>query len=109
MPNKCESCRHFRLSRPKGDFRNGTCSSEQVALTRTLMLTGAFLPISTAREICDREGDGIFVYFEPKEPTAPHGLDLPTDWEAHRTTPPETPMVRFTAERALKAAAEGII
>ena len=27
-------------------------------------------PLYFAREFCDREGDGVFVYFEPKEPHA---------------------------------------
>lgn len=70
MKMKCESCRHFGLSRPKGDARNGLCRNENVIREGALFETSYFLPISPAREICDKEGDGHFVYFEPKTPAA---------------------------------------
>lgn len=60
MPNKCESCKHYRPD-------NNRCKAWPV-----LNLGGDFVSVdlTTARDICDREGDGTFVYFEPKTPTA---------------------------------------
>lgn len=59
MPNiKCLSCR-WHLE-PTGNCPQGSCYSRRV--------TGGnrqVLPLDTAREVCNKEGDGIFVYFEP--------------------------------------------
>lgn len=59
---KCERCRHFRSDRNRRGFEAGVCTSSSIAINS--------LPILDAREICDKEGDGIFVYFEPKTPAA---------------------------------------
>ncbi len=62
---KCEYCRFFDNG-PSG-FDSGICKNEQV-----LNITGDWIAalINDARNICDREGDGHFVYFEPKYPQA---------------------------------------
>lgn len=57
MPNRCESCRFFA-----GHYR----SFEESSCVRLELPED----ITAAREICNKEGDGIFVYFEPKTPTA---------------------------------------
>jgi len=59
MPIKCESCKFL-----KRGFAIQVCTS-----ARTRLVDGYDTIIGKAREICDREGDGIFVYFEPKDPT----------------------------------------
>lgn len=39
------------------------------------------VPLDIARNICDREGDGRFVYFEPKEPqTGAAAAAAASDW-----------------------------
>lgn len=71
MSKKCECCRHFQLSRPKGHFNDGTCRNSTVVDEGSLFTgTRTSLPILKAREICDREGDGRFVHFDPKDDTA---------------------------------------
>lgn len=68
MPKKCESCRFF-YALAKGDFDNSICTN--VDVNGHTSVNFAEVPTMTeARQICDREGDGIFVYFEPKEPHA---------------------------------------
>lgn len=64
MPKKCESCRHYRQDPSKPGFDFGFCFSPQIKIPMHS------LPVLRAREICDREGDGIFVYFEPREPAS---------------------------------------
>lgn len=64
MPKKCESCRHYTAYKiPKGD---GECSQPIIGATAPCNL--GRLRITAAREICNKEGDGHFVYFEPKDP-----------------------------------------
>ncbi len=67
MPKKCESCRHFRAEGEGSPFNTARCKSPVIVLVFNRCLSVA---ISDAREICDQEGDGIFVYFEPKTPAA---------------------------------------
>lgn len=85
MSKKCESCRHYGTT-PRGV--NGIlvpgladrsrhalaefCSNDRLttADVREMFPNRLGVPLDYARSICDREGDGIFVYFEPKEPTA---------------------------------------
>lgn len=66
MPKKCESCLFFLPSR--GDaFEDGRCDSPSLIIEHGL----DYLPeIYVARELCDKEGDGHFVYFEPLPPSA---------------------------------------
>ena len=64
MPNKCESCRFQKTD----SFESDMCASPDV----NAAFSGhkkAMLSLGTARDICDRESNGIFVYFEPKEPS----------------------------------------
>jgi len=65
LQNKCESCRHFEPS-PKS-FWAGRCVRVEI-LNDASMRGYAVFNIKRARNICDREGDGIFVYFEPRDP-----------------------------------------
>lgn len=66
MPKKCESCRHFR---PAEQFEKSVCQNSRVINTQPYTSRSLML-INTARDICDKEGDGIFVHFEPKTPAA---------------------------------------
>lgn len=59
---QCESCRHFAPA-PGGRFDKAFCGNAAVHYPHTQSLDG-LLNIRTAREICDREGDGRFVHFE---------------------------------------------
>ncbi len=59
MPKKCESCRFYRNFKSQ-PFEKGICSSPDVFSSKVL----------TARQECDKEGDGRFVYYEPKPPAA---------------------------------------
>lgn len=68
MPKKCESCEHLLRLDPD-DFEFSICRSTGVNAHETVNFCR--VPTMTeAREICNKEGDGIFVYFEPKTPTA---------------------------------------
>lgn len=65
---KCKDCRHFEPS-PTEVFFHGSCRNPRVhgPLTRSRS-ANVKLDIVEAREICNKEGDGIFVHFEPKIP-----------------------------------------
>lgn len=62
MAKKCLSCRFFK---PGPTFESSFCSNPDVHYPLT-HYRGAMLIIWAAREICDKEGDGVFVYFQPK-------------------------------------------
>lgn len=79
MSLKCESCRYFSAEWKLGHFRsiiagNQRCEAPSVlkAFNRPTYHQTQRLAIMLARDICDREGDGRFVYFEPRdtEPSA---------------------------------------
>lgn len=72
MPKKCESCLHFVPFNPQRvvDSSVSRCSQELIKLKHR---TAAAVPIDTARDTCDKEGDGIFVHFEPRDPTPAAG------------------------------------
>lgn len=66
---KCESCRFFVPKGPR--FEDAGCS--QINVRRpTLFAPPESQPVAIrpAREVCNKEGDGIFVYFEPSYPSA---------------------------------------
>jgi hypothetical protein len=56
----CESCKHYQPAVSRRNFESGFCLSPDQPRTA----------IMNAREVCDKEGDGRFVYYEPKQPTA---------------------------------------
>lgn len=68
MPNKCESCKHYRPD-------NNRCKAWPV---RNLGGDYVSVDLTTARDICDRESNGIFVYFEPKTPTSGAAFEAET-------------------------------
>lgn len=70
MPKKCESCRHYLPVPGTNEFHKAQCTSWEVLSLEAHIFGGPMPLIEDAREICDKEGDGIFVYFEPKVPTA---------------------------------------
>jgi hypothetical protein len=74
MPKKCESCKHYGNLSSDGKFENGFCNSRALAVSSGLQ--GRSIPITLGREICDVEGDGIFVHFEPKTPVSGVGFDI---------------------------------
>lgn len=68
MPKKCEGCQFF-FNDPAQGFHEGICVNETIAA----VVSGGIcdvIDIDSARHVCDREGDGIFVYYEPKTPAA---------------------------------------
>jgi len=54
MKRICDSCKWFSRLKNSGEI----CINPKVAA----------LQLHLAREICDQEGNGKFVYFEPNEP-----------------------------------------
>lgn len=83
MTKKCDSCKHcVSVEVPRFRFRPGSvegkmqtvnvcknelCTTEEI---REQFPNRKGVPLDMAREICNKEGDGIFVYFEPKTPAA---------------------------------------
>ena len=71
MPKKCASCRHFQSDPNSDQFERGFCTHIRIRRPSLWTPPGQQpVPINRAREICDKEGDGIFVHFEPKTPAA---------------------------------------
>ena len=70
MSIKCESCRFF--DKPNADAPSESARCLQVFVQTQRLKSGArgWFTIDKDREICDREGNGHFVYFEPTTPTA---------------------------------------
>lgn len=72
MPKKCESCRFYcnEITEHR-NFYLGYCTRDDVFAESPIPDDPAFYQdyprIADARKICDREGDGVFVYFEPLE------------------------------------------
>lgn len=70
---KCENCRFF-VPLPGNIWEVAKCLSPDVvndALERDPDINPRWVPyIMDARSICDREGDGRFVHFEPRDPSA---------------------------------------
>ena len=61
---KCETCRFLRTGpSPETSY----CTSPEVN-TEFYGIKFAATSLPKAREICNKEGDGIFVHFEPKTP-----------------------------------------
>ena len=79
MSERCLSCRHFE-SLGNAPFNAGRCL--QPTVDATLFAREETLPgyhsIGKAREICDKEGDGHFAYFEQK-PDEPDRGYVPQD------------------------------
>lgn len=93
MPIKCESCKHQRiwLDKPVCDQPNAVAAD-----------------LESSRLICDREGDGHFVYFEPKEPTAGAAfLSEPGAIATGLPTDEPTTFIQITRDRSSAAAAGG--
>lgn len=71
--HKCEQCRHHK---PAQKFTQSECTNPKVVQIQTELnkapgtryLDSDKLPILRARYLCDREGDGIFIHYEPKDP-----------------------------------------
>jgi hypothetical protein len=69
---KCESCRfYWNFGVDKSVFVDALCKSPEInEIAFQLDPDNHFSPLITdARDICDKEHDGHFVYFEPKVPT----------------------------------------
>lgn len=62
MPKKCESCKWYIPHRD--GFSAGQCAQPEL-LQATIDEGFALFNVSRARELCDRESNGVFVYFEP--------------------------------------------
>lgn len=69
MPKKCESCQHY-VGQPI--FGKEFCLNVIVkaAAKSDDVFLDQFTKLDPAREICDTEGDGIFVFFQPITPAA---------------------------------------
>ena len=59
MPKKCESCKYYR-NYGNVPFEKGICTSQKTWNANIVL----------ARDECDKEGNGTFVHYEPKTPTA---------------------------------------
>lgn len=71
MTKICENCRHYFQPFVEKSFDDAVCGSPAVQAIDDPQNESHFAPmIANARDICNREGDGIFVHFEPKTPTA---------------------------------------
>jgi|CXWL01.1.fsa_nt_gi hypothetical protein len=94
MTKKCESCRHFFID-PALEFKYGVCGSEDVL--GVMVGSAEVIDINAGRLICDKEGDGVFVYHDPIEPTAGAAAELPA------ALPPSAalPLVQITREPVL--------
>lgn len=82
MPKKCESCRFHSSKRSKlsiGEIALVFCTNPIVASDeiKEMFPDRIGLPLDIAREVCDKEGDGIFVYFEPVTPAAGATFEAP--------------------------------
>lgn len=88
MPRKCDTCRHFKAG--PADF----CTSPEIGTIRAHSRM-AMTVLWAARETCDREHDGHFVYFEPRDPEA--GASFPENKASH--------LVQITRTRTMRAAA----
>jgi hypothetical protein len=71
MHKKCDTCRH-RTESELGLLGTAIrCANKSViALAYDTQMPVADMPLTYARQICDREADGHFVYFEPRDPEA---------------------------------------
>ena len=67
----CESCRFYEKPTPNHTFGAGRCTNENVVRRGSRQFSAReFHSIDLSREICDKEHDGHFVYYEPKQPAA---------------------------------------
>lgn len=67
----CTNCRHFQKIGPHHTFGSGRCLQPGVDRKLRRGSIAGFHTIDIARDICDREGDGRFVYYDPLEDTSP--------------------------------------
>lgn len=65
MPKKCECCRFYLNVTDVSEFCTNVAVGDLPTENHEL-----FPRLNIARESCDREGDGHFVYFTPKDPQA---------------------------------------
>jgi len=75
---KCEKCK-FYFGDSQEPFEKGVCASPIVI--GTFGVEAEAMDITAAREMCDREGDGHFVYFEPLTPAAGAAFELSCNLE----------------------------
>lgn len=91
MPKKCESCLYFEPNTITGRFEDSFCTH----------IYTYFNNVIDALKHCDREGDGHFVYFEPKTPAAGAAVSEPPASAGGQFVQ----ITRTHHPRALKAAA----
>lgn len=113
---RCLSCRHYGNhftntsgETPAESFDLGWCSAPAVAAQVEslgyIVARGSNVDITTAREICDRELDGVFVYFEPLIPSAGAVSEPPALAGGQFAEPQTLVQITRTRPQALKAAA----
>lgn len=112
MKKKCYDCRHY-FSDPAMP-RIEVCGSEDV-LSLSVTFDDA-IDLQFGRQICDREGDGHFVYFEPIEIVPSAGAvfegipySRPSEelrWECLQEVQ-DVPLVQITRTRPQAMAAGG--
>ena len=71
----CERCKHYRPNAVTDNFESGTCSQPDIVAPDVRLHQRNWKWIEAARDVCDKEGDGRFVYFEPKEPSNGTAID----------------------------------
>jgi hypothetical protein len=111
---KCNSCRYLGTISGVSDGSTKIalecCTSPKVKDELRSFgygITKVYEPdIETGREFCDREGDGVYVYYEPPDSSSPNGNTFDA---ADRESPPAPPsdlFVQITREpRVMRASA----
>lgn len=103
MPKKCESCKFYQPCVPVN-----VCTNEHIkqSADKDFVTLNYFVEINPAREICNREGDGIFVYFEPTVPIAGAAAEIP---HSAIRTPQSLVQITRNRPRSRHAAAGGVL
>ena len=72
MPKLCVNCCHYQEKSPYHPFGSGRCAQPDVGRKINKLFRGAaaFDTIDFAREICDPQDKGHFIYFEPGDPAS---------------------------------------
>ena len=68
MPRKCDDCRYFSFNAAIGE----RCHQGEIRrrADQDFVVFPGYTELTPAREICNKEGDGIFAYVAPKDPKA---------------------------------------
>lgn len=67
MPKLCVNCCHYKSKSPHHPFASGRCDQNDVRRKMGGLFRGSsgFDTIDFAREVCDPQDKGLFIFFEP--------------------------------------------